>query len=276
MYQLLTTAPNSEIIASIERNVESAFWTAASSYPGAELIKTAELCRFLTPVMFPMGNIVVKTALKKETVDQVVEEVLADYKQRDLPMMWFEGPNSRPKNLGAVLEAAGCTRLFESPGMAANLAETVEGDEFPTGIRVEEVRNDALLEEWSETLSAAFNLSQEVVGLFTCVPKKHGFGVNAPFRLFVAYLDGIPASVSALHLAEGVAGIYCVGSRPEAQRRGLGRAISLRPMLEAKKLGYHLAVLQSSAAGLKVYERLGFQEYCRFQRYAFNLSAIKS
>ena len=46
---------------------------------------------------------------------------------------------------------------------------------------------------------------------------------------------------------------------PAARGRGIGGAITLRPLLDARDEGYRHAVLFSSAMGVHAYERIGFR-----------------
>jgi ribosomal protein S18 acetylase RimI-like enzyme len=64
-----------------------------------------------------------------------------------------------------------------------------------------------------------------------------------------------------------VAGIYSVATLPDWRGRGLGAAVSLAPLLDARREGYKVGVLQSSEMGYKVYQRLGFREVCRISHY---------
>jgi GNAT superfamily N-acetyltransferase len=52
-----------------------------------------------------------------------------------------------------------------------------------------------------------------------------------------------------------------------ARRRGIGKALTLQPLIEARKLGYNLGVLGSSEMGYGVYQSLGFKEYCKIHQY---------
>ena len=60
--------------------------------------------------------------------------------------------------------------------------------------------------------------------------------------------------------AGGVAGIYTVGTVPEAHGRGFGTAVT-EAVRHAQGLGYRSAVLWASPAGRPVYERMGFRVF---------------
>jgi predicted acetyltransferase len=74
-------------------------------------------------------------------------------------------------------------------------------------------------------------------------------------------------STSLLFLAEGVAGIYFVATIPEARRRGIGFAITIKALKEAREMGYWVSILQASKMGEPVYRKIGFQEYCKISSY---------
>jgi GNAT superfamily N-acetyltransferase len=66
----------------------------------------------------------------------------------------------------------------------------------------------------------------------------------------------------------GVAGIYGVATVPGARRKGIGAAISLAPLMDAREMGYRHAVLFSTDMATGVYERIGFQmTETRLNRY---------
>ena len=70
-------------------------------------------------------------------------------------------------------------------------------------------------------------------------------------------------------MAASVAGIYQVTCLPEARGRGIGTAVTLAALLEARRRGYTIAILQASELGYPVYQRLGFRDYGRLNEYRY-------
>ena len=48
----------------------------------------------------------------------------------------------------------------------------------------------------------------------------------------------------------------------EAQASDKIRAVTIAPLLEARKDGYKVGTLQATPAGYSLYERIGFRHYC--------------
>ena len=78
---------------------------------------------------------------------------------------------------------------------------------------------------------------------------------------FVARWQGKVVAHSVVFLSTGdygAAGIYHVGVVPAARRLGIGKAVTLAACLYARDKGYRYAVLNSTEAGRRTYEQLGF------------------
>ena len=68
-----------------------------------------------------------------------------------------------------------------------------------------------------------------------------------------------------------MAGIYDVATLPKARGRGIGSALTLAPLLDARQAGYRVGVLQSSEMGYGVYQKMGFQHLCQIENYYLTL-----
>ena len=68
-------------------------------------------------------------------------------------------------------------------------------------------------------------------------------------------------------LDDDVAGLCKTATRPDYCRKGVGMAVTLDPLYDAKDRGYKGGVLQSSEPGFKVYGKLGFKEDSKLNWY---------
>jgi ribosomal protein S18 acetylase RimI-like enzyme len=238
--------------------------------PRVELHDEARDLRwYVTPgVPLALFNHAYYARLSKEDIEARLDEVLGTFAERGVPFMWTVGPFTQPADLGERLESRGLSRVEEMPGMAVDLSAMQEEVSFPSALSVERVGDEGALRECIELMRVGGEMpeptSEVLFDVFTAVE----LGEESPWRIYVGKLDGEAVATSTLVLAAGVAGIYSVGTLPKARRQGLGAALSLMAMREARELGHRIAVLQSSAMGLGVYRRLGFERYGTYAVYA--------
>lgn len=107
----------------------------------------------------------------------------------------------------------------------------------------------------------------KVLSLLLDVVASRTFKDVSDLHYYLGKLDGEPVATSLLFLGGGVAGIYNVATLPEARRQGIGSALTMIPLLEARRQGYRIGILQTTPTGLNLYRRLGFREYCLFSAY---------
>ena len=84
---------------------------------------------------------------------------------------------------------------------------------------------------------------------------------NKQHDLYLAILNDVPVGVSEVSYYGGVAGLFTVGTIPAARKKGIGSAVTLAPLFDAKKKGYKWSVLHASEMGYNVYKRLGFEDF---------------
>lgn len=82
---------------------------------------------------------------------------------------------------------------------------------------------------------------------------------------FIGYASDRPAAIAMMNLTNDCFGYYSVGTIPELRRRGLAEALMRRAYgMVSKETGLSSCVLQSSTAGRRLYEQMGFREVTRF------------
>jgi ribosomal protein S18 acetylase RimI-like enzyme len=89
------------------------------------------------------------------------------------------------------------------------------------------------------------------------------------FASYVGYLDGEPVSTTAAVLGGGAIGIYNVATLPEHQRQGYGEAVMRHALADAQaQYGVERSILQSTPAGYRLYERMGYRTVTQVAVYA--------
>ena len=273
--RILLNPTDTELGIAIEDNLHALF-RAMSSLPGAELVQTPELGRHCAPPTDPMFKGVWATQLAPERVDETINEVLAWFAKRRAPFFfWWTGPSTRPTDLGQRLAARGLISMEAqaehrtgavtaaakgAPGMAADFDDMSDDAlrDVPRGFAIETVRDEAALRDFKQVLMAAYGLPELTTQAWVDATLAFGFE-RAPWRLYLGRLDGEPVASSLLFTGGGVVGVYAVGTVERARGKGIGGAITLAPLLEARDEGYRHAVLFSSAIGVRAYERIGFR-----------------
>lgn len=94
-------------------------------------------------------------------------------------------------------------------------------------------------------------------------------GVWRGFAGYVGYYDEEPVSTTAIVLGGDAIGVYNVATVPSQQRHGFAEALMRRAVEDARRRsGIERVVLQSTAAGYKLYQRMGFRTVTNVAVYA--------
>ncbi|MDQ3742642.1 MAG: GNAT family N-acetyltransferase, partial [Actinomycetota bacterium] len=244
------------VVAALEANQWELFRSIAVR-GGAEVQDDAEVLWWVTGVRAAPFNGVLRATLAPERADAAIDEVAAVLDSRGSPWAWYVGPASLPLDLADRLRARGFRVLDTLPGMAAPLA----GAEPPTPeLRYEQVREEPSLEAFGTLLGLAFEMPPLVVEPFLRMLDVAGKAASPDIRNYIALDDGEPVACGTVVLAAGVAGFYNIGVLPDRQGQGIGTAMTAALIGEAAAAGAETAVLWSSAAGVRCYRALGFEE----------------
>ncbi|MGB8347720.1 MAG: hypothetical protein WCD86_22745 [Ktedonobacteraceae bacterium] len=265
MSDILTEFSIPSILQAMESNLQELgrLW---GRIIGATFYEDAESNWFISGLPFELTNNVFRVNIAEHvpgSVEKLIERLMA-YRT---PLSCFIGPSTQPANLGQRLLAHGWRLDDSAPGMALDLLALDENAPVSSKLRIEQADSGEMLEQWIRVVVAGSEMPGSVLDFALGLYHKYGFVSSPLVRCYLGLLDSEPVTCSLLFLAGGVAGIYNVATLPHARGQGFGTAITLASLLDARRLGYRFAILQSSPMGLHVYRRLDFQEYCTFSLY---------
>lgn len=86
-------------------------------------------------------------------------------------------------------------------------------------------------------------------------------------RVYIASLDGQPASCLMTSDHGGSCAVDLAATIPEAQRRGINGALLAHALADAAERGCETTTVVASDAGRRMYERLGYRPLCRIQHW---------
>ena len=149
--------------------------------------------------------------------------------------------------------------------MAADLEALNESIETPDGFKVCAVTDEESLRKWSQVFTLGYSLPPDWDKSIYDVWLKLGLGF--PMGNYLGLLNGKLVATSSIYFGGGVAGIYSVSTLPQARGKGIGAAMTLKPLQDAREMGYRIGVLQSSEMGYGVYKKLGFRHLCQIEYF---------
>lgn len=169
------------------------------------------------------------------------------------------------RDLAAAALAAGLTEQGNPPAMV--LEARLPDVPAPAGVRLRPVESDADARAFGEVMGAAYGTygmpaecGPALVGTLDVLRAPHVVAV-------VAEVEGAIAAGAMVIVTHGVAGVYWVGTHPDARKRGLAEICTRAAGNAGFDLGARVAALQASVMGEPVYRRMGYVEVTRYPSY---------
>lgn len=266
MSKIVQDLSSTALASALEANM-SEFYADWGRTPQGELYEDSDLVQVITGIPFALLNGIFHARLAPDTVDATIEATLARIASRHVPMYWWTGPATRPPHLGTYLERHGFIHAGDSPGMAVDLLALNEDQPTLTDLAIECVENIETLRTWARVAWIGTGFPETSQDAFIDLEVSLGVAPNTSRCRYIGYQSGVPVATSAMVLHAGVAGIFAVATLPEARRQGIGTALTLAPLRDAREMGYRVGTLQSSEIGFSVYRQLGFQQICEMGLY---------
>lgn len=281
----ITRASIDDLAFAVENNLYELFRAMAGGLPGGELLETNGYHCHLTFPTNPMFKGTWRTRLASDRVDAAIDAVIDWFRERQSPyMFWWTGPQTQPQDLHVHLMRRGLISTAEqqkqlahglvqsaagAPGMAADLHAMNDAavGQVPAGFSIEAVDDLESLVDFKKVFVEVYGVPDWAGQAWIDATQAVGIG-KTPWKMYLGRLHGEPVATNMLFNGAGVASVYAVGALEAVRGQGIGGAITLKPLLEARAMGYRYAVLFASEMGIHTYQRIGFQlTQARMNRY---------
>lgn len=242
--------------------------TCFSVSPEVEVYKGEDMIRVVWSPGTPnlLTNTVFSCRLSTDNVDTVIEETHEYFRSRGVAPHWRLCPSDLPSDLGERLLKKGLASKEDWTAMTVDLNKLNHDVSLPDGFVIKRVTDAAMMKEMHPFISqsgAVISLATLMMDLFSA----YGFDSDSDLQHYIGVLNGKPVSNASVLYATGVAGVIAVGTLPEARRQGIGSAITLQGLLDARERGYRVGVLQSTDMAVNMYHELGFEACFKIKTY---------
>lgn len=263
--EILTDVSSDALIQAIDGNCID-FFQHYGYGPGCELHDERDLAWFVTGIPHPLFNGVMRTDLSAHEANRRIDVMVEEFRRRRIPLEWTTLAGTRPADLGRRLQEKGFEHTLDVAGMAMDLGRLTD-ERLPAGLTIDVAKTGTDLESCLEIALITFEISDRFAPRLREIEEGLPTDQKARTRHYLGRMDGRPVATSELYLAAGVAGIYFVGTLPEARGRGIARVLTLAALRDARDMGYRVGTLQATPEGLSVYRGLGFQELLKMGIY---------
>ena len=265
MQKIIEDITSKELLPALEANM-IAFRSTYGRANGCTLHATSDVIWFYTGIPVPAFNGVLFAQLNPDAIKATVDRLQAKILEQGAPALWWIGPQSKPAQLGSLLERHGLHPVGEVPGMAIELARVESQPEMLPGFTIQKVHTKEMQAVWAQIAAVGLGFSDSAANALVHLEATLS-DPKYEVQRYLGFLNGIPIATSALAVDSGVAGIYVVATVPSAREKGIGRAMTVMPLLEARQLGYRVGILQASAMGYSLYQKIGFKDVCLYRLY---------
>ncbi len=247
---------------------------ACAQATGGQVLRESDATLTLLPYAH-WANGVFSPRFAPEDAEQRLEQVLATFRARRLPMKLRLGPSTRPANLADLLDRRGFAHPWSMPYMACLLADIRLPSNLspPAGLLIGPVQDyDSVLSRYHSFLGTLSEprrqrLLAEYRNLAQRKPRDHW--------MFIAELQGrtVASALLFFHQESASGGFFVVDKA--LRRQGIGAAMMQSMRAFCLDMGARLAVMGVSGQGTHFYPQFGFRPIGRYAIYNYSASLLR-
>lgn len=214
--------------------------------------------RTLTPsASFSAANEVLFCNLSEGDPDGHIDDIVAEYHARGLPMSWCVYPWTQPADLGARLLARGAT----SAKVRAYLTSTSLPLKVVDGVEVQRVEpsTPGAVDTFVDLLSAGYGVPDDEAAFRRVRYRQLCSGPAPVMHLFLARCGGEPAGCMAMVVKPDSAHLTGGAVLPAYQARGVFQSLIAAALAAMRDLNISLATGHSNEQSAFWVQRFGFK-----------------
>lgn len=250
---MLPGKPISEIIE--DNTVE--FFLSLGKVNGSEVCDRPEVKYVFAGCGY---NRIMRARFQASAADAIVGHIVSRLDFLGIDALWYITP-ATATGLSSLLERYGFVLRSKWMSMAMDLTTFSIDSKYPAELEIYEADDSKDLDAWAKVVVASYGLDDEVHRAYGRYLTTRGNADSFRRHHFLGLLDGKPVATAVLFKGEEAAGIYWVGTLPEARKRGIAGAMIRHILLKAKTSGYKIVTLNASVEGHSLYRRIGFTDY---------------
>lgn len=217
-----------------------------------------------TGIPSPWMNEAMSPEVREDNAARLVKEAFHFFGEKEMPFSWWMAKEEIPEAFEEEFRKHGGANIGCFEGMVFALDGNIEGQVLP-GFEVHAVTGESALNCFVDVLVKAYDapptVSQKVFNLLKAA------GFNLPVLHFLGALNGAPVSVGTLIVEGHMAGIFHVGTVPEARNRGYATSLMQRVLRHAQEIGCRQSFLTSTPEANALYRRIGYKRVKDFHLF---------
>jgi ribosomal protein S18 acetylase RimI-like enzyme len=202
------------------------------------------------------GNVILRANFPTDQTETAIDTLFEQVGQHIDEIGWMVFPGDQPADLNQRLEARGMPGTPAGNWLWADLKSLGAAPPAPANFRIEKVRDDAMMTEWTRLSETGFG--SEDLTCFYDAYAHHGYGDDALSIHYTGYLDDTPVTTGTLLDAGGTATIYDLSTPPAYRGQGVGGALTHFMMREILARGYSDTWIWASDMAQSLYRKLGY------------------
>jgi ribosomal protein S18 acetylase RimI-like enzyme len=248
-----------ELLVAADRNIVGAWRAVLAGSPTPGEAREGAVTLLSSGLPVPLFNpAFVAGAVNDPEV--TVRRIVDHYASRGAPFAVYFRDEVAP-GLAEACDAAGLLEHWR-PALMVLAPIPPTDPSAMSDLRIRRVTTHTV-DDYAAVLSAGFGLPSELADLL--------FGTSllgiAGLSAFIGTVQGEPVGSAAVFVSDGVAGIYNIATVPSRRGKGIGEAMTWAAVKAGEEAGMTCAILQASAQGEPVYQRMGFETPSRYRQF---------